>query len=251
MFESAYVQQGTNAWTMTGSLALQILLLSAALLGSLFYPIALPAVPDVIYRPSAPRLPPHVRLIATPRPTATARHSQILNSGQLNSGQSPIYWGAPAQQAPSADFSGLPELEDGAAFAGIGEQGGPAASSLRQLPPPLLPAVIGAPAKTEEAAPAVSRITIGGNVLAAQIIHRPAPVYPPIARQMRVEGVVQLRGVISREGRIIDLRVVSGHPLLAAAALAAVREWRYQPTFLNGQPVEVEAPIEVRFVLGR
>jgi protein TonB len=108
------------------------------------------------------------------------------------------------------------------------------------LPPP-------PPVKVE----APKRIAIGGDVLAARILNRPTPVYPPLARQMRLEGVVRLHGVISKTGKIADLRVVSGHPFLVKAALEAVAQWTYSPTYLNGQPIEVEAPIEVRFVLGR
>jgi protein TonB len=77
------------------------------------------------------------------------------------------------------------------------------------------------------------------------------PVYPPLARQVRVSGVVKLMGIISREGRIIQLQVLSGHPLLIAAAVDAVRQWVYQPTLLNHEPVEVVAPIDVNFILAQ
>jgi periplasmic protein TonB len=77
------------------------------------------------------------------------------------------------------------------------------------------------------------------------------PVYPPLARQARIAGAVMLEGIIARDGTVKNLRVLSGHPLLAGAALEAVRQWRYRPTLLNGEPVEVIAPIAVNFVLGR
>jgi len=93
------------------------------------------------------------------------------------------------------------------------------------------------------------RITVGGLVQQAKIIHQPIPVYPPLARQARISGVVRLEGVIARDGTIQQLRAVSGHPLLIPAALDAVRKWVYQPTLLNGEPVEVIAPIEVIFNL--
>ena len=75
------------------------------------------------------------------------------------------------------------------------------------------------------------------------------PVYPPLARAARISGAVELTGVIATDGRIRELRVVSGHPLLAKAALEAVRQWVYEPTVLNGEPVEVIAPITVHFQL--
>ena len=74
-------------------------------------------------------------------------------------------------------------------------------------------------------------------------------MYPPLAKAMRVSGTVKLVGIIGRDGTVQDLRVVEGHPLLVKAAVEAVKQWRYRPTLLNGEPVEVTAPIDVRFVL--
>jgi len=76
------------------------------------------------------------------------------------------------------------------------------------------------------------------------------PVYPVLARQGRIQGNVQLKAIISADGKIKTLKVVSGHPLLVDAALDAVRHWTYQPTLLNGSPVEVKTEILVRFELG-
>ena len=81
------------------------------------------------------------------------------------------------------------------------------------------------------------------------LIHRVQPVYPLLARQARIEGTVVLRAIISREGRIENLQVLSGHPVLVPAAIDAVRQWRYQPYILNDQPVEVETQITVKFSL--
>ena len=78
---------------------------------------------------------------------------------------------------------------------------------------------------------------------------RMLPGYPALARQARIQGTVHLAGIVGRDGSIQQLRVVSGHPLLVGAALAAVRQWLYQPTLLNGEPVEVFAPIDVTFTL--
>jgi protein TonB len=97
--------------------------------------------------------------------------------------------------------------------------------------------------------PTPSRIRVGGNVQEAKIINRVQPVYPPLAKQARVSGTVRLNAVISKDGSIQDLQVVSGHPLLVQAALQAVRQWRYAPTLLNGEPVEVVTVIDVNFTL--
>ena len=99
--------------------------------------------------------------------------------------------------------------------------------------------------------PAPKVVKLGGNVLEAKLVKRVMPVYPPLARQMRLSGTVRLEGVISRTGQVINLQVVSGHPMLTSAALDAVRQWVYSPTLLNGEPVEVIAPIEVHFTLSQ
>jgi protein TonB len=96
-----------------------------------------------------------------------------------------------------------------------------------------------------------AKIRVGGDVLQAKMIKRVVPVYPPLAKQARVSGTVRLQGVISREGRVINLQVISGHPLLIPSARDAVIQWVYQPTLLNGQPVEVIAPIDVHFNLSQ
>lgn len=92
---------------------------------------------------------------------------------------------------------------------------------------------------------------VGGDVQAAKLIKRVIPMYPPLARQARVSGTVQLVGVIAKDGTIQQLQVASGHPLLVRAALDAVRQWIYRPTLLNGQAVEVIAPVDVIFKLGQ
>ncbi len=83
----------------------------------------------------------------------------------------------------------------------------------------------------------------------AQLIRKVAPVYPPLARATRTSGQVRLLAVVGTDGSIRSLQVLSGHPLLVQAALAAVSQWRYKPPYLNGQPVEIVAPIDVNFTL--
>lgn len=83
----------------------------------------------------------------------------------------------------------------------------------------------------------------------ANVLHRVQPTYPPIARLARVQGPVELRAIISKTGTIENLVVVRGHPMLASAALEAVRQWRYRPYLLNNEPVEVETEITVNFIL--
>ena len=92
-------------------------------------------------------------------------------------------------------------------------------------------------------------LKLSESVVQAQLISRIEPRYPPLALETRTQGTVRLRAIISRDGRITALEVISGHPLLVQAALEAVRQWRYRPTLLNGEPVEVETSITVNFQL--
>jgi protein TonB len=92
-------------------------------------------------------------------------------------------------------------------------------------------------------------VRVSEGVQAAKLLRRVLPEYPRMAKAARIQGVVQLIAVIARDGTIQELRVVSGHHLLAPAAVEAVRQWVYWPTLLSGVPVEVIAPIEVRFQL--
>ena len=95
------------------------------------------------------------------------------------------------------------------------------------------------------------RIRVGGNVQQAKLVRQPRPVYPPLARQARIQGTVRLTAVIAKDGTIQELQVVNGHPLLVPAALEAVKQWVYQPTLLNGEPVEVITQIDVNFTLSQ
>lgn len=81
------------------------------------------------------------------------------------------------------------------------------------------------------------------------LIYRVQPIYPPLARQARIQGPVQLRAIISKTGTIERLTVESGHPMLAGSAVDAVRQWRYRPYLLNDEPIEIETEITVNFVL--
>ena len=104
------------------------------------------------------------------------------------------------------------------------------------LPPPIKPAQI-------------RRVHVGGVVQGAKLIFQPTLEYPPLAKMMRIQGTVQLEAIIGKDGIIQDLRVLNGHPWLAKAALENVARWRYQPTLLNGEPVEVATEIAVNFRL--
>jgi TonB family protein len=93
------------------------------------------------------------------------------------------------------------------------------------------------------------RIRVGKNLQEAHLLRRVPPTYPPLAEQSRIEGVVALEVTIDRSGGVAGIQVTSGHPQLVDAALEAVRQWKYHPTLLNDQPVEVVSSVEVQFRL--
>jgi len=92
-------------------------------------------------------------------------------------------------------------------------------------------------------------VRIGGNLQQAHIVHQVTPVYPPLARTGRIQGMVVIDAVISVSGSLKEIRVLSGHPLLVSAAIDCVRQWTYQPAILNGVPVESPVHIQVQFRL--
>ncbi len=93
------------------------------------------------------------------------------------------------------------------------------------------------------------RVRISQGVTKGLLIHKQEPTYPPLARAARVQGEVVLSAVIDTNGQITNLNLVSGHPMLVPSAIEAVKQWRYKPYLLNGQPVEVETTITVIFTL--
>jgi periplasmic protein TonB len=97
--------------------------------------------------------------------------------------------------------------------------------------------------------PAPVKPLVISHMAEANLLHKVQPVYPPLAREARVQGAVELRAIISKAGTIENLIVVRGHPMLARAALEAVKQWRYRPYLLNNEPVEVETDITVNFLL--
>jgi len=115
----------------------------------------------------------------------------------------------------------------------------PSSNTLPSAPPP--------PPERKPEPPKLVRV--GGSVRPPAILFRVNPAYPPLAKAARIQGVVKLEGIIAKNGAVVQLKVIGGHPLLVKASLDAVAQWRYTPTLLNGEPVDVIAPIDVNFIL--
>jgi len=131
---------------------------------------------------------------------------------------------------------------------GISGQASALLGDAARLPAPPVEPV---PRTQEKGAASTRQIHVSTGVQAAKLIAQVNPAYPALAKQARVAGTVRLTAIIGRDGAIRNLQVMSGHPLLTPAALEAVKQWRYQPTLLNDEPVEVITQIDVNFTLSR
>lgn len=247
MFEEMVVSNAKNKktnkpWTVFISMVLQIAFLALLILIPLIYTEALPKtlMSSILLAPPPPPPPPpppaavqvvHVKPVA-----------HLMEAGKLV-----------APKAIPKDIKIIKEEEAppdvGAGMVG-GVPGGVAGGSMGGV----IGGVIGGAGSTAAPPPpkvTPKRITVGGNVQAAHLVNRVQPVYPPLARQTRISGTVKLHAIIGKNGAVEQLQVVSGHPLLVQSALDAVRQWRYQPTLLNGEPVEVDTEIDVIFSLAQ
>ncbi len=239
LVESVAVRQTTNkGWGILISVALQSVSVIALVLVPLFYTEALPKAllgSLLVASPSpAPSAGPPT--VAT---TATRRSVRLFDHNQLREPR-----GFPQHAAIFVEPELAPETRMGAG--GTGDEGdidllsGLTETSGRAIPAPPAPP----PVKTPQ------RIQQGGTIQAARIINQTRPIYPVLAIQARIQGNVVLHAIIDKQGLVSELQVISGDPRLVKAALDAVTQWRYQPTSLNGQPVEVDTTITVSFVLG-
>jgi periplasmic protein TonB len=237
LVESAAVKKKTNtSWAVTLSVVAQTLVLLILILIPLIYTQALPKAmlsTLLIAPPPPPPPPPPPQAVPVKVIKPVAR---LLTQGKLMAPRAipkdvAVFKEAELPPEPPAGSGVMGGLGGGDILGGLG---GGSSAGAPPPPPPKAP----------------SRIKLGGQVQAAKIVAQPQPLYPALARQARIQGNVVLHAIIDKDGRVGQLEVVSGHPLLVQAALDAVKQWRYQPTQLNGDPVEVDTTITVSFVLG-
>jgi protein TonB len=247
MFEQTFVQtqaQTRKPWTVAVSLSVQCVAVGVVLLVPLLHPDSL-RIPDPLQ--------PHLIRTWISQPPLPPQHAAARTSAIAAPAAPRIF----VYQPPSARTTATqPTIEmptgDAAlnAWAGpVGATFGPSLGTTVALPPVTPPQRPVAPASPKP--PASGPVPIGGDVAAAKLIYGPAPIYPRLAVTARSQGTVKLEAVISADGTIRNLRVVSGPPLLVNAAVEAVRQWRYHPTLLNGIAVEVITEIDVNFTLAK
>jgi len=236
-------QRKRKAFATTTSFILNVLMVSALLITPLMFTESLPKAQLLTFLVAPPPPPP-------PPPPAAAQQVQkvlkqiqtdVLSSGQLRTPsripqkvqmikeeEAP-----PPMPATGGVIGGVPGGIPGGQLGGVIGGIVSATSTLASVPKLAVP----------------QRVRISQGVTKGLLIHRVEPSYPPLARAARVQGEVILTAIIDTNGAIKNLQLVSGHPMLVPAAIAAVQQWRYKPYLLNGQPVEVETTITVIFSL--
>src|SRR5271165_4203810 len=239
MFEEMVVSNAQNKktnkpWTVFLSMLLQVGFLAILILIPLIYTEALPKtlMSSILLAP-----PPAAVQVVKVKPVA-----HLMEAGKLV-----------APKAIPKDVKIIKE-EEAPPDVGVGMVGGVPGGVAGGSMGGVIGGVIGGAGSTAAPPPpklSPKRITVGGNVQAAHLVNRVQPIYPPLARQTRISGTVKLHAIIGKDGTVQQLQVVSGHPLLVQSALDAVRQWRYQPTLLNGEPVEVDTEIDVIFSLAQ
>jgi periplasmic protein TonB len=234
MLETSWAQRSRRSWMTLASFGFQALAMALLIILSVARPVGLPllrqlSVPVTLGPPPGP--PP-----IAPHPRATVTQSNLADNLLIAPPEIPRHIAMIDETVPPPPLS----FRDYGVHSGT-ENGsrngvfGLAPDSLtRVLPPP--PAPVAHP-------PRISHM-MEGNLL-----YRAQPEYPALARSARIQGTVLLSAIISKEGTIENLRVLTGHPMLVRAAIDAVSRWRYRPYVLNNEPVEVETQITVNFSL--
>jgi len=234
MFDSASSLHVRRGWTTLASFGLQALIVGMLLIMPLFYTQALPRL-ALLGQVTAPAPPPG------PPPPAGAFHHQARPMSNMLNNELLAPQRIPTEilRIDESDAPPAPDISCATCVAGSTERilvSNAIGIGIAPLPP-LPPVAVVHPVRVS-------------HMMEGNLIHRVQPTYPPLARQARIQGTVVLQAVISREGKIENLQLISGHPMLVSAAMEAVRQWRYRPYYLNEQAVEVETTVTVNFVLG-
>jgi protein TonB len=244
MFEDSLLESGGRLKTKRGmttffSMILQIFLIGLLVLIPLLFTEALPKQQLMTFLVAPPPPPP-------PPPPPAAAPVKVVKQIQsdINNGQLRTPTKIPEKvQMIKEEETPPPTMAAGGVVGGV--PGG--------VPGGQMGGVIGGIiSSTPVAVPKVAtpqKVRVSQGVSQGLLIKKVQPPYPPLARQARIQGQVVLQADISKDGTIQNLRLISGHPMLAPSAIEAVKQWRYKPYFLNGEPVEVETQITVIFSL--
>ena len=224
-----------SRWAAVGAVAFQALVLATLVIAPLYRTLPLPkreTVTMLYLQPPAAGSATKLRAPTAPSPSISApRSTGILAPVQKT----------PETLRPVGTTSGVVGGVPGGVVGGV--PGGVFSEMLNSVPS--VPALAKSPVLPRP----VKRIRVAARVAEANLIHDVPPQYPPEAGRARIEGTVVLMALIDKDGTVKDVRVESGLPLLAQAAIDAVKQWRYKPYLMDGEPVEVDSRITINFTL--
>jgi protein TonB len=244
MFEDSLIESGGKLKTKRGattlfSFFLQCLLIGLLILIPLLYTEALPKQQLMTFLVAPPPPPP-------PPPPPAAAPVQVVKRIQTDIVNGQL-------RTPTKIPEKVQMIKEDEAPPPMASMGGVVGGVPGGVPGGQMGGVIGGIiSSTPVAVPKVAtpqRVRVSQGVTQGLLVRRVQPNYPPLARQARIQGQVVLQAEISKDGSIENLRLISGHPMLAPSAIEAVKQWKYRPYFLNGEPVEVETQITVNFSL--
>lgn len=242
MFDQTFVdspQKTTKPISLLVSTLIQISLLCILLLIPLIYTASLPGAmfKSLLVAPRPPVAPPHGVQPAKPQ---TGRLVRVFSRPMLIA---PVT--VHQRQMAASDVIAPPDVAGvgvGSLDSGTGSvPDGILDATPSKAPPP--------PMEEPKAPPPLRAVRVGTGAAEAKLLNKVTPAYPPLAKATHIQGTVEFSATISKEGNIENLQLVRGHPLLVKAARDAVLQWKYRPTLLNGQPVEVLTQIVVNFTL--
>lgn len=237
-------QKKRQAFATTTSFLLNCLVIGAMLLMPLFFTESLPKGQLLTFLVAPPPPPP-------PPPPAAEQVERVVRQIQtdlLNTGQLRTPSKIPQKVQMIHEEDAPPPMPAGTGGV-IGGFGGVPGGQIGGVIGSIVSSTSNLSSVPKFVPPTPQRVRISQGVTKGLVIQKIEPAYPPLARAARVQGDVVLSAIIDADGQITNLQLVSGHPMLVPAAIAAVKKWRYKPYLLNGQPVEVETTITVIFSL--
>jgi protein TonB len=244
LLESHRFKSGSKSMNVLLALLVHIVVLGGPILAGLYYTETINLkqfTSTLLVAPPPPPPPPPAPAVGAVKPQASKR--VFLSAGKL---LAPAYIPshiAQLKEAPiesDAFAGGVPGGIPGGQLGGVvgGVIGGVLNTGVKPVPPP-------------PTGKSSGPVRVGGRVRPPRAIVQVQPEYPPLARQTRVQGEVKIDAILDEQGNVIDMKVVSGHPLLYQAALDALKKWKYEPTHLNDKPIAVKLVVTITFQLSQ
>jgi periplasmic protein TonB len=240
LLEVDSTERRRRKWSALSSIVFQCLMLATALILPLMFTEALPKAQLLTFLVAPPPPPPPPPPAAAAPPVQVRRVESDLLNGRLRSPSR-----IPQKVQMIREDETPPQLSSGGVVGGV--PGGVPGGQMNGVIGGIISATSNMVAIPKLAPVTAKRVRISQGVIAGMVIYRVEPEYLLLARQARIQGEVVMTAIISKEGTIENLQVVSGHPLLLQAALNAVKQWRYRPFMVSGEPVEVETKITATF----